>query len=241
METRKILAILVLALAMVVWVAEVSEAGPMGTAFTYQGRLIDANGAADGEYDFRFKVYDDANIITGNQMGSTINVNEVDVVDGYFTVELDFGGDPNAFNGHRRWLEIGVRPGQLSDPNVYTTLSPRQEVTPVPYALQTRGIFVDGMGNVGIGTRSPGAKLEVKGGILIGNDGYALTDEFDYWEDQSSHSYVCTGQCKHGTYSCGDDDSLRVGDCGVGTGSVRITVNVIADTDEIKLLNYGLQ
>ena len=33
-------------------------AAEMGTAFTYQGRLIDADNAADGEYDFVFNIYD---------------------------------------------------------------------------------------------------------------------------------------------------------------------------------------
>ena len=64
------------------------------------------------------------------------------MVDGLFTVELDFGSD--VFNGDARWLEIGVRPGDSS--GSFTTLSPRQELTPTPYALQTRGIFVVGKG-----------------------------------------------------------------------------------------------
>jgi hypothetical protein len=157
MKTTKILTILVLSLAVLVWPAEVSKAAPMGTGFTYQGRLIDANSAADGLYDFQFKLYD-ANV-AGAQKGSTIDVNEMDVIDGYFTVLLDFGS--NVFNGNTVWLEIGVRPGSLKDPNTYTTLSPRQEITPTPYALQTRGLFVDNAGNVGIGTTSPVATLDV--------------------------------------------------------------------------------
>ena len=69
-----------------------------------------------------------------------VNKPEVDVIDGYFTVELDFG---SVFDGNNRWLEIGVRPGDQSDPCVYSLLSPRQKVTPTPYALQTRGLFVE--------------------------------------------------------------------------------------------------
>ncbi|MHC4475122.1 MAG: autotransporter outer membrane beta-barrel domain-containing protein, partial [Planctomycetota bacterium] len=71
----------------------------------------------------------------------------------------------SVFDGNAVWLEIGVRPGDMNDPNVYTTLSPRQEVTPVPYALQTRGIFVDDACNVGIGTSDPCDKLDVDGHI----------------------------------------------------------------------------
>ncbi len=133
MKSRKMLTILVLALCLVVWPAKVSQAAPMGTAFTYQGRLIDANSAADGLYDFQFRLFDDPNVIVGTQVGDTIDINELDVIDGYFTVDLDFGSD--VFAGDARWLEIGVRPGELEDPNAYTPLLPRQEVTPTPYAI----------------------------------------------------------------------------------------------------------
>ena len=130
MKTEKILAILVLALGLIVCLANVSEAAPMGSAFTYQGHLYDANHVANGEYDFQFKLYD-ANV-AGGQAGSDVNKPDVDVIDAYFTVELDFGG---VFDGNERWLEIGVRPGELEDPCEYTALQPRQEVTPTPYAI----------------------------------------------------------------------------------------------------------
>jgi len=113
------------------------EPEPLGTAFTYQGHLYDANRVANSEYDFQFKLFDlvDINPNISLQQGSTITLNEIDVIDGYFTVELDFGN--NVFDGDKRWLEIGVRPGEQNEPNEYTTLEPRQEITPVPYALYT--------------------------------------------------------------------------------------------------------
>jgi hypothetical protein len=157
METRKIVTILGLGLGLAVWPGQVGEAGSMGTVFTYQGRLIDANAAAEGVYDFNFGLYNSAS--DGNQVGSDVNVPDVNVIDGYFTVLLDFGS--SVFDGDARWLEIGVRPGEMNDSNVYTTLSPRQEVTPTPYALQTRGIFVDDSRKVGIGTVSPRGALDV--------------------------------------------------------------------------------
>jgi len=160
------LTILVVVSAIMVWPAEVSEAVPMGTIFTYQGRLIDANDAADGLYDFRFSLYD-VNV-GGAAAANDVNVHDMDVIDGYFTVELDFGSD--VFGGNAVWLEIGVRPGDLNDPNVYTALSPRQEVTPVPYALQTRGIFVDESERVGLGTTNPTEKLQVTGNMKVSGD-----------------------------------------------------------------------
>jgi hypothetical protein len=122
--------ILVLALGSVVCSA---NAAPVGTAFMYQGRLIDDNIAAEGFYDFRFELYDDPN--AGTQQGPTVDINDVNAVDGYFTVELDFGSD--VFTGDARWLEIAVRPTDSNDPN-YTPLDPRQEVTPTPYALYAK-------------------------------------------------------------------------------------------------------
>lgn len=77
--------------------ANISKAEPMGTAFTYQGRLIDANGPSDGVYDFLFKLFNEPNG-TGYQIPLTYDVNDIDVIDGYFTVELDFGS--SRFNGH---------------------------------------------------------------------------------------------------------------------------------------------
>ena len=103
--------------------------------FSYQGRLLDNNVVADDLYDFEFRLFDDPNVILGNQVGSTIDVNDLDVIDGYFAVELDFGSDTNIFDGNDRWLQVGVRPGELDDPNEYVILLPRQEIRPTPYAL----------------------------------------------------------------------------------------------------------
>jgi len=109
--------------------AKLCEAAPIGTAFTYQGHLYDANYPANDIYDFQFKLYDA--LTGGSQIDSDINVPDLDVIDGSFTIDLDFGS--NAFTGNARWLEIAVRPGSSTDR--YTTLTPRQEVTPTPYAL----------------------------------------------------------------------------------------------------------
>jgi hypothetical protein len=134
-KMKRTAVLLVLVLVLVVCNKPVNVvASPLGTAFTYQGRLIDANKAAGGPYDFQFKLFD-ANI-AGNQLGTDINKPEVNAVDGYFTVELDFG---SVFDGNERWLEIGVRPGDQNDSNTYTTLSPRQKVTPTPYAMYALG------------------------------------------------------------------------------------------------------
>lgn len=104
----------------------------ISTSFSYQGRLRDGSSPANGFYDFEFKLYDDA--MAGSQVGSTVSKGDVTVTDGLFTVFLDFGS--NAFQGDTRYLEIGVRPG--NSVGVYTTLTPRQVLAPVPYALYAK-------------------------------------------------------------------------------------------------------
>ena len=137
-EERKILlsvVILVIALCM----AGVGWSAPMGTAFTYQGRLTDANSPADGLYDFEFKLFDQED--GSNQFGNTVTRYDVDIIDGYFMVQLDFVNDANVFDGDARWLEIAV---SLADADDFTTLSPRQELTPTPYALYAKTAGGDG-------------------------------------------------------------------------------------------------
>jgi len=103
--------------------------GALGTAFTYQGRLMDGGGAAEGSYDLRFALFDAAS--GGLPVGSAVTREDVPVADGLFSVTLDFGAA--AFTGGARYLEVAVRPGAST--GAYTTLSPRQALTVAPYAL----------------------------------------------------------------------------------------------------------
>lgn len=134
------------ALALVVGLGTaISIAGepmPMGTSFTYQGRLDQDDEPTDGQYDFRFMLYDsndygDPCQVADDpcQIGDTVYVHAIDVEEGLFTVELDFG--PDGFTGEKRWLDIAVR-SQAAAIKEYTPLTPWQEVTPAPYSLYAR-------------------------------------------------------------------------------------------------------
>ena len=101
----------------------------LGTAFTYQGRLMDGTSPADGAYDFQFRLYDDPT--AGIQIGTTQTLANQTVTNGLIMVDIDFGD--GIFTGFERWLEISVRPFSI-DSEPYTILVPRQMVSPVPYA-----------------------------------------------------------------------------------------------------------
>src|SRR5262245_62719376 len=86
-------------------VAEGRAQTPLGTAFTYQGRLKDGGAPADGDYDMRFRLYDA--LVGGSQIGGEFGVDNVNVADGLFKVVIDFGAQ---FPVEQRFLEIEVRP-----------------------------------------------------------------------------------------------------------------------------------
>ncbi|HXM36474.1 MAG TPA: tail fiber domain-containing protein, partial [Pyrinomonadaceae bacterium] len=106
------------------------RASAQTTAFTYQGQLTDGGTSANGNYDLQFALFDSAS--SGTQIGSTQTVNTVAVSSGVFTVTLDFGG--NAFSGANRFLEISAR---LSGAGSFTLLTPRQQLTSIPYAVRS--------------------------------------------------------------------------------------------------------
>jgi hypothetical protein len=102
-----------------------------GTVITYQGRLTISGAGANGLYDCTFQVYDAAT--GGHPVGPSVATNAVLVSDGLFTTALDFG--TGVFTGAGRWLEFAVKSNGVAGPP--TTLSPRQWLTPAPYALYT--------------------------------------------------------------------------------------------------------
>jgi hypothetical protein len=98
------------------------------TAFTYQGQMKQSGAAATGTYDFHFQLYDAAS--GGSAASGIAAVIGVPVEDGLFSAQVDFG--PVNLGAAPRWIEIRVRPsGQQAS---FTTLAPRQPLTPAPLA-----------------------------------------------------------------------------------------------------------
>lgn len=113
--------------------ARVEAQALQGTAFTYQGELVQNGVPVNGSADLVFELFDAPS--GGAQVGSslaftTANGNPVAVSGGIFSVALDFGAA--AFAGpvaNARWLRVTV------NGNV---LAPRTKVESAPYALLAR-------------------------------------------------------------------------------------------------------
>src|SRR6266852_4161053 len=96
---------------------------PLGTAFTYQGRLLNGGIATNGSFDMQFSLFDA--LTGGAQIAATVTAAPVPVTNGLFTVQLDYGS--SSFLGDARWLQIAVRTNGSVGP--YTPLTPRQALT----------------------------------------------------------------------------------------------------------------
>ena len=106
-----------------------STAWAQTTGFTYQGNLRNGGTAANGSYDFELLLFDAA--AGGTQIGTTLQRSEVSVVNGTFSLHLDFGGQ---FPGANRFLEIRVR---QTGGGALTPLLPRQQINSSPYSIKS--------------------------------------------------------------------------------------------------------
>jgi hypothetical protein len=123
----KVIVTLVL-LALATLNSQFSAVFAQGSAFTYQGELTTSNGPANGTYNFTFTLF---NISSGGfGYAGPVTNSAVTVTNGLFTTIVDFG--PGAFTGGSNWLEIAV---ETNGGSSFTNLSPRQQLTPVPYAI----------------------------------------------------------------------------------------------------------
>ncbi len=121
------------------------------SAFTYQGRLNLNGTPANGHYDFMFRLLNDP---TNGAAAPVIPINlAVPVTNGLFTTGIDFGAEN--FDGANRWLEINVR---TNGGGPFTTLSPRQLLTPTPYAIHAGSVSAAGIsGTITSNMLAPGA------------------------------------------------------------------------------------
>jgi hypothetical protein len=143
------------------------KAAAQGTAFTYQGQLINGISPANGSYDLTFTLYLVNN--GGTAVGGPVTNTATAVSNGLFTTTVDFG--PNAFTGSSNWLEIAV---STNGANNFVTLNPRQQLNPTPYA-----IFASSASNV-LGTiPSAGLAGDYENAVTLDNAANSISGTFN--------------------------------------------------------------
>ena len=104
MKTLKFVGFL-LALGMGLTALQAVRGQTLRSAFNYQGQIKFNGVPVDGTCDFEFTLWDAPTM--GAQVGTPMaTVSGVQVANGVFTQELDFGSDP--FDGNATWLEPGL-------------------------------------------------------------------------------------------------------------------------------------
>ena len=106
-----------------------SAAFAQSTAFTYQGKLTDNGTPANGSYEMRFRLFNQAE--NGFEFGTPKTIPNIVVTNGVFTVKIDVGDW--TFDQNDRFMEIAVRPQGSANP--FTVLAPLQQITLAPKAI----------------------------------------------------------------------------------------------------------
>ncbi len=149
------------------------EPGPrsaVSNAFTFQGRAVVDGLPIDDTCDLRFSVFDAAE--GGTQTGPTIEKAAVEVANGLFSTQLDFGA--GVFAGDARFIAIELR--CPAGTGTYAALPGRQELTATPYALYSQQVpysgivggppgFGEGWENVIVVAKSGGQFTTIQGAI----------------------------------------------------------------------------
>lgn len=227
----------------------------LGTSFAYQGHLAFTNSPVTDTCDMRFDLFD--NMSGGNQIGET-NLVPTFVEDGAFSAQLDFG--EGSFDGGGRFIEIGVG---CPAGNEIVTLSPRQPISPSPYAIysgtagrvnwggveQVPAGFADGVDADTLG----GLNCELGQTPLFGDGGWAcfdagstVTTVHNNTVRASSYTSMATTDSPVLTYLSGEE--LRVAKCdnrrcSSASGSILIDnakdpFSVAASSDGTALVAY---
>lgn len=188
-------------------------------AVSYQGELSDAGNLFTGQADLEFKLFDAAN--DGNQKGITDLKSGVDVLDGRFVVELDEWA--GIFDGSDFWLEISA--AVPSGSGNFVTLSPRQKISPVPYAEYAYDLDVSGIQMRVDGTCSGNTAIQIvdaSGGVSCAEFA-AVNHSHDFSELTNVPAGLEDGD-DDTTYD-GSDFALSGQSCAVGQMVTAIAAN----------------
>ena len=191
-------------------------AAPVGSGFSYQGQLKVSGAPANGSFDFVFKLYDAS--AAGVQVGGTMTQENVAVAGGLFTTKLDFGA--GAFGGGARWLDIAVRPGAST--GAVTPLTPRQELTPAPYASALPNVYTDeGSNFVGVGRN-----FRISGNEVFGVRYTGAPNQYGgmYVETSDATGWPFYGYATNGSFRAWSYYDGTTGDWHLYNAGIRLSV-----------------
>ena len=135
-----------------------------GTAFTYQGQLQSSGSPASGTYNLTFTLFNTNS--GGTSVAGPVTNNAVVVTNGLFTVPIDFGS--GVFTGQSNWLEIAV---ETNLAGTFTTLTPRQQLTPTPYAIYAESVAASNIIGTLIDTQLTHSAVTVSNGPGLSGGG----------------------------------------------------------------------
>lgn len=171
---KHLLASIVVSLSCTLGAGVAPAASPFAPGFTYQGRLELAGSPVSGPVTLRVGLY--STPTGGSPIGSVIDISNVSVDSGIFSVVLNAAGQfgPSAFAGGDRFLEFSVQ-GPLDAG--FTLIPERVPLRPAPHAATAGAIgsrltnspllAVDSQDRIGIATTTPQADLDLKGNMYI--------------------------------------------------------------------------
>jgi len=125
-----------LALGVVILMGRLQPLAGQGTAFTYQGQLQGSGGPATGLYDFKFLLYGSS---TGGTAAAGRHWRQRRVLRRH---------DRLRRRCLRRHSVLAGNWGTQQCLGAFSVLSPRQELTPAPYAMSAEKVSAAGLGGV---------------------------------------------------------------------------------------------
>lgn len=140
-------------------------------SISYQGRFADNGAIPVGNYEIRFRLFNQAE--GGQTVGGTlIRLIDLSADDaGVFSfLDLDFG--TGVFNGQPRWIEVAVR--RLGE--AFEVLSPRQPVSPTPYAIFAQNAATtlqDAYERGSLVTTASGNPVRINGHLQMGSPSFS--------------------------------------------------------------------
>ena len=192
-----------------------------GNAFSFQGKLNDGTNPANGRYDLEFKLFDA--VAGGTQIGPTVARPNTILINGVFSVVLDFGAQ--AFqNPNSIYIEIAVKP--FGSPNAFTILGPRQQLTVVPFASRAQN-----------STNADISQNSLQLGGLAANK-YAKLSQ-TVVENNSGDLRISGAfegnKIRIGPIAGASNDSIIAGDTTIQFGNLRVTGDVLGNGGDLSV------